>query len=1354
MHCQIEITSTTEEQHLICLPPTSKLDGINVDSPVSCFVEMASQQHDSTLLEEQVRKLLEELAQCQADKEFVWSLWKRLQVANPNLSQAISLVLEREKQKTEAKDRKILDILQVKDDKILELEQQVRCQQKEINNLIQRKIAVDEDIVAMQKEVTDLKEKLKNKKQDYKDAKERAQKSEEKNSLLLKNLEEEKQGLSTRCSDLLNDLEKQAAQWKEEKSDIDSKVKDLEDDLKEARKQVEKMHDKCNNLSSHLVDQQTELARKDSEITKFRKELLDLEGLYKESIEHAAQQAELIKQLQTLNLEIRKMLRNQEDDHASETKTYQKNYSDLIMHYDALKISEAQHQQRHFSMTAQLCQKEQQIRELLEKLHKALDSEQTAVCMTTAKDVEEANHSSTIDLQYQVTAQRSEIKSLKEKLKVASGNFMNLVDNKLLDLNFATGNHRRHQNLSVKRSRSLSPKNSAQESEETMKANKIQQKIENMEKLLKLKDQENGELRRSHNNRLERLRALQNNCRLLKGQVKELEEQQMKDSNSKGKMQRAEPWQLRQEDSDGVWNELAYFKREHRKLLTENMNQREELDQLKVESAVDKATILELTMCLQQEREELLFRLEEAGMKYSSPKTMTKEGLEHSLKKISHLERKLKTIQREAKDLRETNEELMQARASLKTAYNKLQSESDNQATEIGELMKANQCMKEEKNNLDVVMDEMKLETACLKRQIADMVLFRKENELLLQKIQELQEALASQTATINTGSMEGNSIASCVCKTVTYNPRVKRRKNNSMKQHQRFLNQSIKKMSNVFEHFSKDGWEDLTETSDSEETAAGSLGEIIVKTARQMSPTTTQKMTWSQRKKNQRNHLLGRKKTEASIVHSKVRKPKNKTLAQPRQSPSIAALQQRLISLQQQVVVVQNRKKAALNTVNELNQKNQILTSQLTLVNQKLQVNKQIIQKMTLDLVESQQQNDALDKRLNEMVEQQSIGPRSADNHLSLVSSQTRNTPTTMQKPVEAELKQLQSNLKNSANEISKHLTTIKTLKAGHQEKEDQIRQLQERVVHLERDVNMKRQLVEDLKSKLKANQESAKIYKGLLEEMENKVKKLTEESSTRKAFADSLKQRLNVATKERSAYEEMHRKTTGELDRKNQKLCNLKAKVIEAESAMIELETTASQQMHGLAMQSEQALEAIQKRLTLANGRVEELVSFVKALASELCREVQSRRTHLRRAKMKQLCHEDLSKESFSKAQTMAASILNISQSDLEDLFYYGDEEESEENKKASMKDQNWLSQIHKILEGQEVGDWNHTASLSLISGTILLWKHTRGHKTDPLVEEVQLLHANLPHSTKILPTPLSPHPGTQYRFPVPQV
>uniref|UniRef100_A0A3B4TZM9 Centlein, centrosomal protein n=2 Tax=Seriola TaxID=8160 RepID=A0A3B4TZM9_SERDU len=62
---------------------------------------MSSQDHTRILLlEEQVKSLSDELTQCQADKEFVWSLWKRLQVANPDLTQAVSLVVE-EKHKAE-----------------------------------------------------------------------------------------------------------------------------------------------------------------------------------------------------------------------------------------------------------------------------------------------------------------------------------------------------------------------------------------------------------------------------------------------------------------------------------------------------------------------------------------------------------------------------------------------------------------------------------------------------------------------------------------------------------------------------------------------------------------------------------------------------------------------------------------------------------------------------------------------------------------------------------------------------------------------------------------------------------------------------------------------------------------------------------------------------------------------------------------------------------------------------------------------------------------------------------------------------------------------------------------------------
>lgn len=60
--------------------------------------------------------------------------------------------------------------------------------------------------------------------------------------------------------------------------------------------------------------------------------------------------------------------------------------------------------------------------------------------------------------------------------------------------------------------------------------------------------------------------------------------------------------------------------------------------------------------------------------------------------------------------------------------------------------------------------------------------------------------------------------------------------------------------------------------------------------------------------------------------------------------------------------------------------------------------------------------------------------------------------------------------------------------------------------------------------------------------------------------------------------------------------KLTSLESKMIETECAMTELETTASQQLHGLAKQSEHALETLQKKLLLTNDKIEEFMTFVK--------------------------------------------------------------------------------------------------------------------------------------------------------------
>ncbi|EPY75220.1 hypothetical protein CB1_001745001 [Camelus ferus] len=147
-----------------------------------------------------------------------------------------------------------------------------------------------------------------------------------------------------------------------------------------------------------------------------------------------------------------------------------------------------------------------------------------------------------------------------------------------------------------------------------------------------------------------------------------------------------------------------------------------------------------------------------------------------------------------------------------------------------------------------------------------------------------------------------------------------------------------------------------------------------------------------------------------------------------------------------------------------------------------------------------------------------------------------------------------------------------------------------------MERDITMKRHLIEDLKFRQKVNLESNESINEMLENLEKKVKTLTEECSNKKVSIDSLKQRLSVAVKEKSQYEQMYQKTKEELEKKDIRLSFLVSKINEAESAMAEIETAASKHLQGLAMQSEQALEGAQKKLLLANDKVEEFTIFVK--------------------------------------------------------------------------------------------------------------------------------------------------------------
>ncbi|NXL90388.1 CNTLN protein, partial [Alectura lathami] len=148
---------------------------------------------------------------------------------------------------------------------------QLLGQQQEINNLIQRKIAVDEENVRLKNEFSNLNQKFKDKRQELKDTEECAQKKEEQNRLVIKNLEEENKGLNTCRADLLNDLEKlrkQEVQWIAEKSGTDARIKNLETDLTGAREQMKELSSRCSSLSSQLALKHEELSQKECGMTR------------------------------------------------------------------------------------------------------------------------------------------------------------------------------------------------------------------------------------------------------------------------------------------------------------------------------------------------------------------------------------------------------------------------------------------------------------------------------------------------------------------------------------------------------------------------------------------------------------------------------------------------------------------------------------------------------------------------------------------------------------------------------------------------------------------------------------------------------------------------------------------------------------------------------------------------------------------------------------------------------------------------------------------------------------------------------------------------------------------------------
>ncbi|XP_036373014.1 centlein [Megalops cyprinoides] len=1196
---------------------------------------MASKDNSRiVLLEEEIRNLSEELVQCQADKEFVWSLWKRLQVANPDLTQAVSLVVEREKQKSEAKDRKVLEILQAKDYKIQELEQRVTGQQQEINNLAQRKWNVDEDRAEMKTELSALQHKLGDRSQELKELREQWRRKEEEQQRAVRDLEEAKAGLDAHCYDLqldLNKLHGQEVQWRQEKYCIESKARAFENELKEARQQVEDMHHKYSCLTAELSARETELTLRGDHVTKLRTELHEMRALYQQSVQHASEQAQLIQQLEGLNLDTQQVMRSQEAAHTADTVSYQKLYNELSVCYEALKSNEAQLRQSHISLTTQLCQKEQRICELQACLQQAITSQ--PVRLTSATLAEEKLQEVWKEPQSLAVIQQAESEEPSAAIRPSQSHETETC-------------LPRRQGTAVQRSRSLSPTSCSGPRLEIRWDGRTDRRICELEELLRLKTEENNELRRVHEKQHERLRFIKTNYRTMKEQLRVVEDGQCQ---PRGGCLRAEPWQLCQEDSDAVWNELAHFKRLNKKLLTDKTNLEEELDVLRVQAAMDRTTIQELRVCLRQEQEELAVKEgEDAQVRSSTPRKLPAGRVGASLEEVERLEVRVQALEEEVQRLRAANQELEEAREELQASILRLRS----QAVARVEAIQAQSCADRERQ--EALVKDLESQLAMVRRE-------RDQSRRRLLKLrQELGIVQAARVFTQLGKHHRGKAAASAKPRQPTAQP-------GGLPRHQ------------PASHSSKDGWEDFSEDSDSGEAYTDSLDSHSPEKSSHPQPSLAQNVPpqGRRRPKDCAQYASPHPHTPRHTHPGKGAQQRRGTA----QRVSSLALQRRIMALQQQITVLHTRKRTAQRTIWEQRETNKKITSQLNSLTQRLDISKQLSQKLTSDLSALEKQKAALEhqKAMLKWELEQSRQQKPLE-HPPL----TQEPPSPVLQKLEAEIKRLQAKLKHTCNEVTKHTTANKSLRSVLQTKEEQLRELHDKLSHMERDMSMKRHLMEDLKSRLKIFQSNDKTYKGLIEDLEKKVKTLSEETSNRKAFIDSLRRRLSVVTKEKCQYELSSQKLRDSLDKKDQKVEALQARVLEYEQSIVELERTASHHMHGLAEQSTQALESVQRKLALASTQLEQLHTFITALASEINQDTQDTKCQLRKNRRRRgLDRKHPSNKSMMRAQSIAASILHVSKTDLEDML--DTDEDNEEAKAERKKDQDWLDQVLNLLQQQ---------------------------------------------------------------------
>ena len=1044
------------------------------------------------------RAILEELAQCKADKDFVWNLWRRLQSSQPEVTSVVSMVIAREKEKGEQKDKKVLEILQMKDEKIKELKERALSAEDESHYSKTRY----HDLLIENEE---LKQKLEEIQGEFSERQKELQEENSYLSSLLKahqaqkevddqtvkeNLDrvtEEKNELKVR----IVGLEKQVSNFSEEKlkmasaietnATLEEKIRSLESEVNDLALKSSEVAKNCDEAElkltekENLVKEQLEsLGEQSEKITELegklkavKSELEQTRESYKQATALVSEQERVIKHFEELQSNNQRASMDREQEYRKGLASLQKSVADLQARCSVYQEKEAELlreierlKETSAKLTEDMKVKELIIEELKDAVRGGIRSEEVSRREGRLNESGKSDHrpeKETKGAQDPQSHKKQESGSLKQR---RTGERITVLEEDIEE----SGSEMIATNQESMEKR-LEKITALGELENRLSDSR--KLIDELKKLLELKEAELVETRRAHSQRQQRYRMLKENYQLVLEQIKTYEASNAVETGSEHQPpERPEERELRHLDSDQVWKELAYYKYEYEALAKERHDVLEEVDVLRVRHANNLANVQELRVEISEQKEE--------NSTLRSKMAAGREAFDALRLEVEKLEDQLQSWQGKALQGQSISSELEEENELLRLEIKALQGQNKTLTEEFSGLA-------DEFENLKKLYDEL---------------VRKEESKLKREQENGNHREAAAQTETKTISGQADAELAQQVESLSSYDEQVRRIADRILRSPPKDVEESrVTQGTSVTKGTQTDNAPRFVNSSvnvnlDAEEVASMDEEEAF----------------------DVKNSA---KKGRVSVHRQETPQVRRLVKKTPRRN-EWASLKQRVLSLTQEVSALRQSKDKAVKALNLQKNDYEGLQAEYNSLLSKLQLSRNSVQHLTDGLKMCEQKNERLIAELKEKKEEDA-----RPNALSI-----------------AEWKHLEEELRLATMECIRLASIVRTLGSENEQLRTKLKESQDNNVRLEHAVTQKKTLLDEMKSKMKDVEEKAKKDAHTAKNLEEKLSQLKEREKTNRIRIETLELRLDGETREKQKYHQQLISCQEELKKKTQQL------------------------------------------------------------------------------------------------------------------------------------------------------------------------------------------------------------------------